>query len=536
MIKSVKRIPFVIRIMIVIALLIMTTLLILGLFLNHQYARSIEEQMGLRALSVAQSVSLIPSVILAFDHENPETVIQPIAEQIRKETGAEFIVVGNAEGIRYSHPLQNRLGEKMVGGDNDRALVEGQSYVSKAVGSLGPSIRGKVPIYGADGQIIGLVSVGFLSEELENVIEQQVFVLWAIVVLLIGIGFLGAFLISHQLKKEIHGLEPEEIGRLFEEKEATLQSIHEGVIAVNREGNITMFNQTAKKFMIQDRLQEPLIGKHVTELVTHTRLPEVLRTGKEQLNQELWVGDDLFIVNRVPIFLNKKIVGAVSTFRSRTEILNLSEELSKVKKYTDALRAQTHEFSNKLNTISGLLQLHQVNDAIDYIQKENVFHQQSIHFLIDRIDDPFISAVLLGKLNQAHESGIEMEIEESSSLTTTLTEKQRESFITIIGNLLENAFEALLDTKQKSPHVFVSFTDYGHDLIFEIEDNGLGIPAGCEEAIFEQGYSTKKGKHRGFGLALVKNAVNHMGGSIVIEQGSNGGTCFVVIAPKGELR
>ncbi len=522
--------------MCLIGILIVTTLLLLGLFLNHQYAESIEEQMGLRVLSVAQSVSAIPEVIEAFKHDQPELVIQPIAEHIRLLTGAEFIVVGSKEGVRYSHPIDNRIGQKMVGGDNDRALINGESYVSEAVGSLGPSIRGKVPIINESGDIVGLVSVGFLMEDLKNVVKEHVMEIWLIVVGLIGLGMIGAFIISYQLKKEIHGLEPEEIGRLYEEKEAILQSIHEGVIAVNDEGKVTMFNQAARKFMVKECREEQLIGRPIKELLPKTRLHEVLKTGEKQINQELWIEDELVVVNRVPIVIKNKVAGAVSSFRERKEMVLLSEELSKVKKYTDALRAQTHEFANKLNIISGLLQLGKNDEAIQYIQMESKFQQQTIHFLIERVQDPIISAILLGKLNQAQELGIKMEIEESSCLLTRLSEKQQEALSTVLGNLLDNAFDALMEARMQEPYVFVSFMDVGKELIFEIEDNGIGIPLERQNTIFEQGYSTKKGKHRGFGLALVRDAVERVNGEIMIEQGVYGGACFVVTMPKEDKR
>ncbi|WP_332632509.1 sensor histidine kinase [Halalkalibacter flavus] len=536
MINKLKRTPFIIRMMCLIGVLIVITLLILGVFLNHQYAESIEEQMGLRALSVAQSVSAIPEIIEAFEHDQPELVIQPIAEYIRLLTGAEFIVVGSKEGIRYSHPIDGRIGQKMVGGDNEKALLYGESYVSKAIGSLGPSIRGKVPIINESGNIVGLVSVGFLMEDLRIVIKEHVMDIWLIVLGLMGFGMIGAYIISYQLKKEIHGLEPEEIGRLFEEKEAILQSIHEGVIAVNDKGKVTMYNQTAKRIMVKKDGDGPLIGRHITEVLPKTKLHEVLKFGEKQLNQELWIEDELVIVNRVPILSANKVVGAVSSFRDRKEILQLSDELSKVKEYSDALRAQTHEFANKLNIISGLLQLGKNDEAVLYIQKESKFQQQMIHFLIERVQDPIISAVLLGKLNQALELGIKMEIEESSSLLTKLTEKQQEALGTVLGNLLDNAFDALMEACIEEPYVFVSFMDVGKELIFEIEDNGRGIPLDRQNDIFEKGYSTKKGRHRGFGLALVRESVESVHGEIMIEQGVYGGACFVVIIPKEETR
>ena len=102
--------------------------------------------------------------------EDPASIINPIAVSIQQATGAEFIVVGNMEEIRYAHPIAEQIGKKMIGEDSERALRYGESYVSKAIGSLGSSLRAKVPVY-LDGEIVGVVSVGFLTEELQNIIR-----------------------------------------------------------------------------------------------------------------------------------------------------------------------------------------------------------------------------------------------------------------------------------------------------------------------------------------------------------------------------
>ncbi|WP_100405790.1 ATP-binding protein [Bacillus solitudinis] len=532
MLNGKVRLPFLVKIIVLIGLLTTVMLSLLGLLLNERHASTLEDEIGMRALSVAQAVSLIPEVQQAFAEEHPELTIQPIVERIRKEVGAEFIVVGNREGIRYSHPLPGRIGKTMVGGDNEAALNDGQAYVSEAIGSLGPSIRGKVPIYNQQGEIIGVVSVGFLVDHINTIIDDYQLGFWMFIVAMIAIGLLAAYLISYQLKKDIHGLEPEEIGRMFKERGAILESIHEGIIAVNQEGMVVMFNQAAKKFMEPHLVKGDIIGSPVVALIPNTRLPEVLETGVSQFNQELWIGDDLAIVNRIPIFLENRVVGAVSTFRSRKEIKALTEELSQTQSYADALRSQTHEFSNKLNTISGLLQLNEIKEAIEFINKEHETHQESIQFLIQRVKDPMVSAILLGKMNRAHEMGLDLTISEDSSLLTELTQKQQEALVTILGNILENAFEALVESNQESPAIYLAFTDLGNELLIEIEDNGPGIDPKKEKEVFKKGFSSKDGYHRGFGLHLVKKAAEEVGGTIFLEDGESGGACFVVTIPK----
>lgn len=492
---------------------------------------TLEDQIGKRALNVAKSVSLIPEIRKAFEHDDPASIIQQIVEPIRLETGAEFIVVGNMDSIRYSHSIPDRLGQKMVGGDNDRALLNGESYVSKAVGSLGPSLRGKSPVFSEEGEVIGLVSVGFLIDHIETTIGKYETELWVIVMVFIGIGFFGAIFIASHFKNEILGLEPEEIAQLFLEKETILQSIHEGIIAIDRYGKVTLINHAAQKLLSDNDLFDPSKGKHIYEVLPNTKMLDVLESGKSQFDHEMIVGSNVVVVNRVPIVYDNQVLGVVASFRNKSEINRLTNELSRVKHYADALRAQTHEFSNKLYTISGLLQLNKVQEAIDLISRESKIHQDWIRFLLEEIPDPMVSAVLLGKLNRANELGVEMVIDPESRLTY-VTLKERDALLTILGNLIENSIEAALSYKIRKPRVKVFLTDLGHDLIFEIEDSGEGVLEQNSDKIFQDGFSTKAGNHRGIGLALVKQAVKELGGSITIEQGEYGGACFIVAIPK----
>ncbi|MFC5711688.1 ATP-binding protein [Thalassorhabdus alkalitolerans] len=504
-------------------------LVILGFYTNAKHSDTVSEQIGIRALSVAQSVAEIPEVQEAFSSSSPSEVIQPIAEAIRTQTDSEFIVVGNRDGERYSHPNEDRIGQTMVGDDNDRALYSGESYVSEATGSLGPSIRGKAPIITAEGEIIGVVSVGFLLDDVEMTIGNYVTETWYWIFLFMLIGIIGATLISLHVKRSILGLEPEEIGRLFQERESVFQSIHEAMIAVDRRGIVTMCNNQAGKLLQVE--SDKVVGKYIEDVIPHTQLAEVLETGERQFNKELWVNEERFIVNRVPIYYENKLMGAVSTFRNRTEVEKLAEELSNVKQYSEALRVQTHEFSNKLNTISGFLQLNQTKKAVEYINKESKEQQEWIHFFIRNVSDSYVSAVLLGKLNRAHELGIKTEIHPHSELVTQLTEKQRDGLVTVIGNLFENAFDAVLEG-ENDPVIHVFFTDMGHDILFEIEDSGPGIAKKHIEKVFQKGFTTKEGTHRGIGLSLVQQILEEAGGELSLETSELGGACFIFTVPK----
>ncbi|BAQ09375.1 sensor histidine kinase [Bacillus sp. OxB-1] len=525
-------ISFKMKMILLVAALIIAIITVIGLFIGHFISVTMEAQVGDRALSVAESVAHIPELAEAFVHEDPASIIDPLVAPIQKATKAEFIVVGNTEEIRYAHPDIDKIGKKMIGEDNEKALVNGESYVSKAAGSLGDSVRAKVPVF-LDGKIVGVVSVGFLVNDIQSIIRSYNIHLWIVLLNIAIVAIIGAILIASYLKKVLFGLEPEEIAHLFVQKETILQSTHEGIIAVNQNGIITMINVAAQRLLF-NQVTHPnqYEGKSIKELEQAKQLLHFLRDENDRIDQELVVGKTIVFANKVPIYHEKSLIGTVFTFRNKTEIDLLTKELTSIKQYTNALRAQTHEFSNKLYTILGLLQLDKKEEALSYIQQESSLQKNWIRLLIQKVSDPQVSGLLLGKINQASELGIEIEIQKDSRLTTPLHEKQREALLTAIGNLIDNAMDAVRKNPPDDRKIAIFFTDIGKDILFEIDDSGEGVPDLYVKMIFDQGFTLKKGEHGGLGLALTKQLIEGVNGELYLEEGDLGGAGFVLSIPK----
>jgi two-component system CitB family sensor kinase len=519
------------RIMIFIVFLTLIIVMQTSILFYYTLSNTIENQLGKRALHIAKTVAETPEIKQAFETERPWEIIQPIAERIRLETDAEYIVVGNKEGIRYSHPLLERLGQKMVGGDNDRALIKGESYTSKAIGTLGPALRGKVPIYDAKGNIIGIVSVGFLLEDIDQLSTDYGSPIIPIAVIGIIIGILGSIYLSKNIKKLLFGLEPEEIASLYKERNAVIESVREGIIVVDRIGKIILANQTAYEILSLQKKQ-PVIGSSILEIIPHSTILEVVETGEEQLDRQLKIGGKTIIANRLPVKVGNEVIGVVSSFRLKSEIDQLTEELSQVKQYTEALRAQTHEYNNLLYTLSGLIQLESYDEALELIHKEAAGHQELVKFIMKKIRDPLLAGILLGFYNRAKELKIEFTIDRSSHLQDLKGLIDSSYFVSIVGNLITNAFEAVEHSTDKEKKVQFFVTDRGQDLVIEVEDNGKGIDGEVSELVFRRGFSTKAGQNRGLGLAKVQELTNQLGGYISIEKGDLGGALFIISIPK----
>jgi len=517
------------RMLLLMFLLLGALVSITWLMVSMLVSSILEEYIGRNALNVSKTVSLTTVVHEGLKNKN-STQIQLYAESVRKATGARFVVVGDHEGRRYSHPVPERIGKLMVGGDNPRALERGEAYVSKAVGTLGPSMRGKVPIFANSGKVIGVVSVGYLQETVESVTEGylQRVLLWVFGLFLLG--GIGTWLIARNVKQSIFGLEPVEIARLFRERNAILDSIREGVVAINDKGQVTMLDHEAAKILKIP--PESGIGTSIESILPQTRMLEVLKSGEEQFDQEMIIGGIEVIVNRVPIWQNDRVAGVVSSFRRKDEIDRMAQELTQIQEYSEVLRTQTHEYSNKLHTLAGLIQLGSHQEALDLIGRETSGYQELLGTLAETVPEPLLSAIILGKYNRAQELRINFQLDPESRMIDIPKKINREKIVTILGNLLENALEAAQENTSGKRTVLLSMTDFGNDLIFEVEDSGSGIEDESVDLSLQHGFTTKSGTGRGIGLSLVHENLKYLGGHLTVVRSSLGGMRFTIYIPK----
>lgn len=517
------------RMILLVCLLVLPLTLIVGGLHTLIIGNVLDDEIGKRALQAAKITARLPQVRDRILTGDPEGLLQNLAEQLRQEIGAEFVVIGNRNSIRFSHPFADRIGKEMVGGDNERALDQGESYVSRAVGTLGPSIRGKAPVFDHQGNIIGIVSVGYLLDDVQKIVLTHRLRAAGLVSFLIILGIFGAITIARRFKKAIFDLEPEQIAHLFTERDTIIQSIREGIVAIDQNAKVTVVNQQAMEILGLTSKQS-ILGSHIRAVLPGAKLSKILAGGEERIDQELVIGDRALIINTVPMKEAGHIYGAVASFRSKDEIDTLAKQLSQVKEYSQMLRAQTHEYSNKLHTIAGLIQVGHARQALELISKESAGYQGLIAFLARAVPHPILAAFLIGKYNHAKERHINFVIDPDSQLIDVPPTLNREKTITILGNLIDNAYDAALHNA-RLPQVRLTMTDVGNDLVFEIEDSGTGVAPDLSEQIFIRGYSTKSGD-RGQGLYLAKEAVMALGGDITVSNSELGGALFSVFIPK----
>lgn len=479
-----------------------------------------------RSLAVADSVAALPAVQAAVRDGDPDGILQPLAERIRIATGATFIVITDGNGIRFTHPNPERIGE-MVSTDPEPAL-SGMRWSGTQEGTLGVSVRGKVPIAGDDGDVIGMVSVGFLQAEVGSQLLTQLPTLGAFLAVAIILGALGSLFLSRHLKSQTFGLEPAEIAGLLEQREAILHGIREGAVAVDLEGRITLVNDEARRLLAVD---PGAVGRRVDEIVGPGRVRDVLVGTLDRPDQLVITEGRVLVANRMPVYIHGAVTGAVVTFRDRTELAEVLRELEGVRTVTDALRAQAHEFSNRIHTIVGLVELGRHAEAIKMSTEDAVVHQELIETLLGRVGDPTLSALLLAKAVVASERGISLRLADDTLLIDELDDPH--DLVTVIGNLVDNALDAVaIGPSVGGRWVDVAVRADRDAILVRVHDSGPGIDPAIRDRLFEEGFTTKEPGNqpmRGLGLALVQQVVRRRDGSI--EVATDGGAVFTVRLP-----
>lgn len=490
----------------------------------NQMKALLRNQIENRLLSYAESIASLYEVqnhLNGEGHLRQDEFIQQI-EAIRQRIDVDFIVVMDMEGIRYSHPMRELVGEKFHGGDEKRVLTTGEEYISEAKGTLGTSVRVFVPVF-KDGHQIGAVSVGRLIDTIMSQINEKIKEFIPFILIGFTLGGLGAGMLVISIKNTIFGMEPEEIAFALKEKEVVLDNVKEGIVAVDKNGRITLFNQEAARIL---NLRQEHLGENISEYILNESnteqssipsfnafLRKGLLRGESLKDVEIKVKPGVTIMCKYNPLLDEKhnFIGAVINFRDLTELKQIAEELTGIQKMTWALRAQNHEFMNKLHTISGLIQLEEYNEAVEYISNTVKARDDINGILTKQIQDVSLAALLFAKYNKAEEERAKLIIEPDSKLTKIPEGITSEDLGSVLGNLIENSLEAVKNTG--SGCIRLKIFEDNEYLSITLKDNGEGIPEAIRSHIYDLGITSKSGQ-RGYGMYIVKKIIDDAQGTI----------------------
>ncbi|MER8043832.1 sensor histidine kinase [Streptomyces sp. NPDC094032] len=497
------------------------TVLATGFFLAPLSAQ-LDDQAMRRALAIAQTTAS-PRVAadLLSTRPSAQGPVQAEAERIRRSTGAEYVVVMDTRGIRWSHTDLAQIG-RTVSTDPSEVLA-GHQVMEIDSGTLGRSARGKAPLRDGKGEIVGAVSVGIEYDSVRDRLLGAIPGLLAYAGGALAAGALAAYLISRRLQRQTHDLAFSDISALLAEREAMLHGIREGVVALDRTGRIRLMNDEAQRLL---GLGPEATGRPLDEVLGSGRTADVLAgraTGEDLVTVR---GNRVLIANRMPTHDG----GAVATLRDRTELERLGRELDSTRGLIDALRAQDHEHANRLHTLLGLLELEMYEEAADFVNEVVGVHRTTAEQVTEKVRDPLLAALLVGKATVAAERGVSLRIAPGSLLPDRLVDPRE--LVTVVGNLVDNALDAASGTADA--RVEVDLRAEGRTVVLRVTDSGPGVPAERRELIFTEGWTTKElpahGK-RGLGLALVRRLAERRGGSARVDTGADGGAEFTVVLP-----
>ncbi|MEU9113390.1 sensor histidine kinase [Streptomyces sp. NPDC048483] len=498
------------------------TALATGLFLAPLSAQ-LDDQAMRRALAIAQTTAAEPRLDDALESSRPTRhgPVQSDAERIRAATGAEYVVIMDRRGVRWSHTEPDEIGHHVS--TDPSVVLSGKEVMQIDEGTLGRSARGKVPLRDESGKVVGAVSVGISYESVQGRLLSTVPELLAYAGGALAVGALAAYLVARRLQRRTHDLAFSDISALLAEREAMLHGIREGFVALDTHGRIRLMNDEAQRLL--DLCAEDT-GRPLDETLPPGRTTDVL-AGRVSGTDLLAVsGHRVLVANRMPTDDG----GAVVTLRDRTELERLGRELDGTRGLIDALRAQDHEHANRLHTLLGLLELGLYEEAVEFVTEVVGVHRATAEQVTERIRDPLLAALLVGKATVATERGASLGLSPDTYLPDRLVDPH--SLVTVLGNLVDNALDATAG--KRDARLEVEIRAEGRTAIVQVCDNGPGVPEARRAEIFTEGWTTKEPPahgQRGIGLALVRRLAERYGGSATVGGRTGGGAVFTVTVP-----
>ncbi|WP_448627844.1 ATP-binding protein [Geodermatophilus sp. URMC 64] len=476
---------------------------------------------GRRAQAVAESVANGRAFRQAVQ-DGALSFVRVAAENARSSSLSEEIVVARTDRTVLASSNPSQLDTRLDLGESD--VLEGRSWRGDGrTHDGGRAAVAMAPVYSTDGrQLLGLVEVQRAYPGIRDGLASAVPTLLTYlgVASLIGIG--GSLLVARRVKRQTLGLEPVEIAGLVEHRDAMLHGIREGVIGLDLRGRVTLVNDEALRLL---RIPGDAVGRGLEELGVGEEMREALLSDEVERDRAVGSAGRVLVVNRLPISSKGRPIGSVTTLRDRTELLELRRELDLTRHVTDTLRAQAHEFSNRLHTIAGLIELGEPDEAVRFVHRVSAGLSEFSGVVTAAVRDPAIAALLIAKASQAAELAVDLRIAPDSSLPV-LDDELSTDVATVVGNLVDNAMDATASVASRWVEVGLGLVDGEVDVV--VRDSGPGVPPGMEREVFRRGVSSKDGQ-RGIGLSLVHLVCTRRGGSVTAT--SAGGSTFTARLP-----
>ncbi|MGY4928629.1 sensor histidine kinase [Streptomyces sp. 900105755] len=481
-----------------------------------------------QATAVARSVADAPSVRAAIHTAHPTAELQPYALQVMRDTEVDFVTIMTPDGIRWTHPDKTQIGKHYLG--HIEAAQQGDTYSETYKGTLGASVRTVTPVK-EKGRVIGLVSAGIRVEAISQRVQEQVTALLGVAASALLLGALGTYVINARLRRHTHGMNAAELSHMHDYHQAALHAVREGLLMLDGQYRVALINDGGRELLGVGPEGE-VVGRSVAELGLPAPLTGALLASEPRVDEVHLTADRVLVVNTSPVSGGERR-GTVVTLRDVTELQSLMGELDSERGFTQALRSQAHEAANRLHTVVSLIELGRAEEAVDFATAELELAQALTDQVVAAVSEPVLAALLLGKTAQANERGVELVVSDESRLDDGLLPESLSArdLVTILGNLIDNA----VDAAQGAVGARVTVTAYAEEaeLVMRVTDTGAGVDPAHAELVFQRGFSTKPAGPggRGLGLALVRQAVVRLDGTLTVTEAPEGGAVFEVRLP-----
>ena len=510
------------------AILITTLALFLGFsgtFINLQFETNRRDR---NLQNVAEAIAKTPFLTEKdYSDDVYYTVFSEYLDSL-KDTLEDIDVISviGIDGKRLYHSSHELIGTVYDGTTPDFVTNSEGYYTTTDNGPSGTQRRAYAAIYDENGDYIGFVMAIMLMKNVKAEVFQIFLTFTLITIVAILMELLISAELSGKIKESLLGYEPDVFTSMFRMRDNILESLDEGIVAVNNNGEVQFANKSAVKILTSDGREDELIGKNISDLTEDVPALNLLCSPDTKVSVSS--GDDNILIDTIPVKEDDDVVGAIGILHDRKEYTKLMEDLTGTRYLVDSMRANNHDFTNKLHVILGLIQMEMYAEATSYIQNITMVQRETISKVMNCINEPAVAALLIGKIARASELNVRFILREGCYYSPADIHLPSELLVTVIGNLIDNAFEAMnsMSYDGQKELLFGMFSKPGA-LLITTDDTGTGIAEEHIEHIFENGFSTK-GAGRGTGLYQAKTITENAGGSINVESQEGVGTSFTV--------
>lgn len=519
----------------VLQLIIVTLTMIVAFGVFAMFNRSrLDSQYHIHATDIARVVASSPTVVTNIARYDvapltlsPQLVdelaagpIQGVASRVEQRTHVLFVVIVNAEGIRVADPQRDLLGRHISA--DIAAPLAGREMTSHDDTVLGRAIVAKIPVFEpGSNRVLGVVVVGLSTKSFDEQFSKNLRVMAVMSGVLLLIAIAGSMVLARRWRGLTLGLRPAEITGLVRTQAAVLQGIGEGVLAADSSGYTTFVNDEACRLL--EIANET--GRPVDQIGLTPRVLDVFNAA-DSASTLATVGERIVVVSARPVSREGRSLGTVLVVRDRTDVESLTRQLDAVQVMSTVLRAQRHEFANRLHLLNGLLQAGHVDEGLQYL--EEVLGSGPLGSAlpgIEAIRDAYLQAFLAAKAAAAREAGVTLSIGENTWVSGRLVLPV--DVTTVVGNLLDNAIDAARTGHNDVKEVEVELLQDGSTLHITVADSGDGVAPDFVDHLFTEGTTTKPDSGipggRGIGLALSRQISRALSGDLWLASAGDAG-------------